>query len=70
MGMVRFKDGGTINGSVFTNRFLYQSTYTTYENYLINTTLDASKLSPYYLTSSLFPLAGKKQKIMQWLESN
>jgi hypothetical protein len=70
LGLVRFKDGGTINGSVFTNRFLYQSTYTTYENYLINTKLDTKGLSPYYLTSSLFPVSGKKQKILQWLGSN
>jgi hypothetical protein len=69
-GLVRFKSGGEINGSVFTNRFLYQSTYTTFENYLINTRIDANGLSPYYLTGSLFPVAQKKQKVLQWLEIN
>ncbi|RKR84468.1 hypothetical protein BDD43_4706 [Mucilaginibacter gracilis] len=69
-GLVRFNNGGDIAGSVFTNRFLYQSTYTTFENYLINTRLDVKGLSPYYLSSSLFPVSGKKQKILQWLESN
>lgn len=66
-GLVRFKEGGNVDGSVFTNRFLYQTTYTTFENYLINTRLDVRGLSPYYLTSSLFPVSGKKQKVLQWL---
>ena len=69
-GLVRFNTGGEVKGSLFTNRFLYQSTYTTYENYLINTSLDAKGLSPYYLTSALFPVSGKKQKVLQWLGSN
>lgn len=69
-GLVKFNEGSEIYGSVFTNRFLYQSTYTTYENYLINVKLDVKGLSRYYLTSSLFPVASKKQKTLQWLQSN
>jgi len=69
-GLVRFKSGDEINGGVFTNRFLYQSAYTTFENYLIGVRIDAAQLSPYYLTGSLFPVAQKKQKVLQWLESN
>ncbi|WP_448698214.1 hypothetical protein ACFGVR_15455 [Mucilaginibacter sp. AW1-3] len=68
MGLLKFNKGGEINGSVFANRFLYRSTYTTYENYLINIKLDATGLSPYYLTSPLFPVSAKKQKVLQWLE--
>ncbi|MBW4890131.1 hypothetical protein KXQ82_10410 [Mucilaginibacter sp. HMF5004] len=69
-GLVRFNKGGDIKGSLFTNRFLYQSAYTTYENYLINTSLDTKGLSRYYLSSPLFPVAAKKQKVLQWLEGN
>lgn len=69
-GLVRFNKGGDIRGSIFANRFLYQSTYTTYENYLINTSLDEKGLSPYYLSSPVFSVASKKQKVLQWLELN
>lgn len=70
MGLLQFNKSAEIDGSVFTNRFLYKSTYTTYENYLINIKLDANRLSPYYLTSPLFPVNGKRQKVLQWLEAN
>jgi len=70
MGLLQFNKSAEIYGSAFTNRFLYQSTYTKYENYLINIKLDANGLSPYYLTSSLFPVSGKRQKVLQWLEAN
>lgn len=70
MGLLKFNKSAGIYGSVFTNRFLYKSTYTTYENYLINIRLDANGLSPYYLTSPLLPVSGKRQHVLQWLEAN
>jgi hypothetical protein len=70
MGLLKFNKSAEIDGSVFSNRFLYKSTYTTYENYLINIKLDATGLSPYYLTSPLLPVSGKRQKVLQWLEAN
>jgi len=70
MGLVRFNQGGDISGSLFTNRFLYQSAHTTYENYLVNTRLDEQGLFPFYLSSPLFPVSAKKQKVLQWLETN
>jgi len=69
-GMLGLKDGIVVNGSVFTSRFLYQSTFTRFENYIINTTIDASALSPYYLGSDLIPVSAKKKKVLQWLEAN
>lgn len=69
-GILQLKDGTEVDGSVFTGRFLYQNSFTRYENYLINTTLDEKALSPYYLTSGLLPAAGKKKKMLQWLEGN
>lgn len=68
-GMVRLQDGAEISGSVFTNRFIYQTNVTLYENYLINVKIDAGNLSPYYLSSPLFPFSSTDNKILQWLES-
>ncbi|NVM62219.1 hypothetical protein FHW88_000495 [Mucilaginibacter sp. SG538B] len=70
MGILNLRAGTTINGSVFTKRFLYQSEFTRYENYLINVSLDSRALSPYYLSSDLTPVAGRPKKILQWLEAN
>jgi hypothetical protein len=68
-GLVNLKDKVRIYGNVFTNRFIYQTTYTRYENYLINLDVDMLKLSPYYLSSDLLPVAaGKKRKVLQWLQ--
>lgn len=70
MGILNLRSGTTIAGSVFTKRFLYQSEFTRYENYLINVSIDSRALSPYYLSSDLVPVAGKPKKILQWLEAN
>lgn len=66
--MLSTKDSVTIKGSAFTTRFIYQSTFTRYENYLINLKIDAPSLSRYYLTSEMMPVASPKKKILQWLE--
>jgi hypothetical protein len=70
MGILNLRSGVFISGSVFTKRFLYQSEFTRYENYLINVSIDSRSLSPYYLSTDLAPVAGKPQKILQWLEAN
>jgi hypothetical protein len=67
-GIVSLKDSVKINGSVSCRRFLYQTSYTAYENYLINVSINSGALSPYYLTSDLIPVAGKKRGVLQWLE--
>ena len=69
-GLIRFNKNGAVYGAVAANRFLYKTTYTTYENYLIDVTLDQSQLSRYYQSSSLFPVSANKQQVLQWLESN
>jgi hypothetical protein len=69
-GMLELKDSTEVAGSVFTSLFYYRNTFTLFENYLINTTIDSKALSPYYLTGDLLPGAGKKEKILQWLETN
>ena len=68
-GMLNYKEGVQINGSVYTSRFVYQNAYTRFENYLIDTRIDATALSPYYLTSGLLPSAAKPNKVLQWLEA-
>jgi len=69
-GVLELKDKAVINGGVFTKRFLYRTSFTLYENYLINVTLDSKALSPYYLTSEMVPVSAKKKKILQWIEKN
>jgi hypothetical protein len=69
-GILELYNQTEIDGSIFTSRFLYKSAFTLYENYLINTSINATALSPYYLTSVITPVAGKKKKILQWLEKN
>jgi len=67
-GLLEFHDQAEVDGSVFTATFLYQTSFTRYENYINNTTLDESLLSPYYLTSDLVPVAASTKKILQWLD--
>jgi len=67
---IAFEDGCVVYGSLYTKYFLYQNTFTLYENYLINLQLNSNKLSPYYLGSGLLPAASKKKRILQWLEGN
>lgn len=69
-GILQLKEQTEMDGSVFTSRFLYKNSFTLFENYLVNATIDSKALSPYYLTSALMPVAGKKKKVLQWLESN
>ena len=64
------KDGCVIYGSLYTKYFLYQNSFTLYENYLINAELSSRELSPYYLGSGMLPAISKKKKILQWLEGN
>ena len=66
-GLVEINDGAKVNGSVFTTRFLYRSGFTVFENYIINTTIDATALSRYYLSSDLLPVISPKRKVLQWL---
>jgi len=68
-GMVRFKQGARIDGSLSANKVVFEADATLYENYLVDTQIDAPSLSPYYLTSSLFWHASKKRKVLQWLDS-
>jgi hypothetical protein len=69
-GILELKDHSEVDGSVFTSRFYYQNSFTLYENYLINATIDSKALAPYYLTSELIPVAKKRKKVLQWLEGN
>ncbi|MCC8409347.1 hypothetical protein LJ707_10420 [Mucilaginibacter sp. UR6-1] len=68
-GYIRLSEkGNTIKGSIFCSRFLYRTAFSTFENYLINATISSDGLSPYYMTTSLLPIAANRQQILQWLE--
>jgi hypothetical protein len=69
-GIMQLNDKTEIDGSVFTSRFWYRNSFTLFENYLINATIDSKALSSYYLSSGLLPVSGDKKKILQWLEAN
>jgi hypothetical protein len=69
-GIMQMNDKSEVDGSLFTSRFWYRSTFTLYENYLINSTIDAKALSSYYLSSDLIPVVKKRKKVLQWLEAN
>jgi hypothetical protein len=68
-GILSLKDQVLIQGNVTTSRFLYQNSFTAYENYLIGVTIDAPALSSYFLTSPISPVSANGQKILQWLET-
>jgi hypothetical protein len=58
---------GEMWGNVTCTKFMLRTPSSTYENYLLNATIDNSRLSPHFLGSSL--LTSKKQKgIITWLE--
>lgn len=67
-GLLELSDNAAVDGSVFTSHFIYRNTFTLYENYLINVRIDSESLSRYYLTSELTPVAGRRKKVLQWLE--
>lgn len=69
-GYFKLADSLNVSGSVFTNKFLYSSSITLYENYIINSKLDSKALSPYYLTPEMLPVATKRKRILQWIGSN
>jgi hypothetical protein len=69
-GFLQFNDGAEVDGSVMTNGLLYQTSFTRYENYLVNVVFNEKALSPYYLTSGLIPVATQRRKVLQWLEAN
>lgn len=69
-GTLQLFDNAEVDGSTFAEKFLYQTSFTRYENYLVNVTLDENALSPYYLTSALLPVAGPHKKVLEWIEGN
>jgi hypothetical protein len=69
-GGIKFNDASSIAGSVFSKDFLYKKALTLYRGYLVDATINSTLLSPYYLTSGLFPASSKQKMVLQWLESN
>ena len=68
---VAYTDGlisleGSVFGSLICNKFLLSKPSGTYENHLLDCTLDRTKLSKYFLMSPLF--LDKKKDIVSWME--
>ncbi len=67
-GLIDYSKGVNISGRTTCYRFLYKSTSSLYENFLVNIKFDRSKLSPYFLTSYILLNDPKKQidKPLKW----
>lgn len=57
---------GMVHGNVLTDYFLYKSVVATYENSLVDVLIDRTKLSPYFVSSTLLKKPGKLN-IIKWL---
>jgi hypothetical protein len=57
---------GKVHGSVFCNKFRLKTPSSLYENYLLNTTIDVTKLSPHFIGSGLLA-SEKKKRVIKWL---
>lgn len=66
-GFIKYNDEFKVCGSIFTRGFLIQKDNIFQENVLNNISISLPALSKYYLTSQLFPVSGKKKKVLQWL---
>lgn len=58
---------GKVYGTVLTDFFLYKSVVATYENSLVDAVIDRTKLSPYFISSTLIKIPGKLN-IIKWLK--
>ncbi|MBS1509229.1 MAG: hypothetical protein JST86_00195 [Bacteroidetes bacterium] len=58
---------GDIHGTVITDYFLYRSVIATYENSLVDAVIDRTKLSPYFIGTTLVKMPGKL-KVIKWLK--
>jgi hypothetical protein len=58
---------GIVLGTVWTNKFILKTPSSIYENHLLNATIDRSKLSDFFVGSSLIGSTSNKQ-IVKWLE--
>lgn len=64
-GFVDFK--GIIYGNISCSKFALRTPSSVYENHLLNVTIDAEKLSPFFVGSSMISSSNKKG-IIKWLE--
>lgn len=58
--------GGNVTGIVMTDFFIYRSPATTYENYLVDVSINREQLSQYFLTPSIFT-SSMPQQISEWV---
>ncbi|AFD06665.1 hypothetical protein Solca_1598 [Solitalea canadensis DSM 3403] len=57
---------GNVFGTVYCNRFVLKTPVTYYENHMLDVQIDQSRLSPYFVSSSLFGEKNQK-KVIKWL---
>ena len=59
---------GKLSGELLTDHFLYKSSSTIYENYLIDASLNRAKLNSHYLCSGLFSNSFSQNNLIEWLK--
>jgi hypothetical protein len=65
MGHLNLK--GKVEGVVLTDFFVYKSPTTTYENYLVDVSINRKRLPEYFLASSVFSISASNG-IIQWIK--
>jgi|GEM_PF-323265 len=65
---IRLGDSCRFDGGFYAHRVLFSSGSTNFENFIMDARMDIKGLSPYYLTSSIFPWSTSNNQILQWLE--
>lgn len=59
---------GTVYGNVSCERFSLKTASALYENYLLDATINRSRLSPHYLSTALFSVGNAKTQILKCLD--
>ena len=58
---------GTVHGTVLADYLLYKSSFSIYQNYLVDAVIDRKQLSGYFAGPKLFSDTGRLNRIIQWV---
>jgi hypothetical protein len=59
---------GTVHGTVLADYLLYKSSFSIYQNYLVDAVIDRKQLSGYFAGPKLFNDTGRINRIIQWVK--
>jgi hypothetical protein len=58
---------GTVHGTVLADYLLYKSSFSIYQNYLVDAVIDRKQLSGYFAGPKIFSDTGRLNRIIQWV---